>query len=275
MGVNFSLGQFYGDARIAMTGATFDVRAQSATAREEDVETHSHRDAHFVLVLSGLYISSAHGADEISRAPTLVFNPPGTTHRDRFVEGIGRFVTVSLDVAAYRELSSTVSVCRYATLLRAKAALAAAFDIVRGIRERRDPSHIESSAWELMSGIEPRVRPMTQAPIWALEAYESIMDRATDAGLEVRDVAADIGMHPVHVARVFRECWGCSPGELIRWRRVDRAADLLRHSNRSGAEIAAAVGFADQSHMTRAFRATFGVTPSMFHRYKPPVPARR
>jgi AraC family transcriptional regulator len=215
MGVDFSLGQFYGDARIAMTGATFDVRAQSATAREEDVETHSHRDAHFVLVLSGLYISSAHGADEISRAPTLVFNPPGTTHRDRFVEGIGRFVTVSLDVAAYRELSSTVSVCRYATLLRAKAALASAFDIVRGIRERRDPSHIESSAWELMSGIEQRVRPMTKAPIWALKAYESIMDRSTDAGLEVRDVAADIGMHPVHVARVFRECWGCSPGDSL------------------------------------------------------------
>jgi AraC family transcriptional regulator len=100
------------------------------------------------------------------------------------------------------------------------------------------------------------------------------MDQATYARLEVRHVAQEIDVHPVHLARVFRDYWGCSPGELIRWRRLDRAADLLRRSRLSGAEIAAEVGFVDQSHLIRAFRATYGVSPGeyrkrRFHGYKP------
>jgi AraC family transcriptional regulator len=264
MEVNFKLGQFYGDPRIAVTSASFDFRAQSATAREEDVETHSHHDAHFVLVLSGAYVSSAQGADDFRRAPSLVFNPPGTIHRDRFVKGIGRFVTISLAIDAYCELSSAASVCRHATLVRTKGALAAAFGIAREIRAYQDPFQIESLAWELMTCVESKARAETKVPIWALRAYEAIMDRSMEARLEVRHIAADVNMHPVHVARVFRECWGCSPGELIRWRRVDKAVDLLRHSRKSGAEIAAAVGFVDQSHMNRAFRTIFGVAPSAF-----------
>jgi AraC family transcriptional regulator len=266
MGVNFKLGQFYGDPRIAVTSAAFDVRAQSATTREEDVETHSHRDAHFVLVLSGVYISSARGAVEFCRAPTLVFNPPGTTHRDRFFKGVGRFVTVSMGVEAYSEMSSATSMCRQATLVHTKGALASAFDVARCIRDHEHALHLESSAWELMASVEEGARPVTKPPAWALTAYEAIMERSTEARLEVRHIAADIKMHPVHLARVFRECWGCTPGELIRWRRVDRAADLLRHSNKSSAEIAAMVGFVDQSHMNRAFRLTFGIAPGAFRK---------
>jgi AraC family transcriptional regulator len=99
-----------------------------------------------------------------------------------------------------------------------------------------------------------------------LRAYEAIMDRATEARLHVGDVAAEIGVHPVHLARAFRAAWDCSPGELIRWRRVDQAADMLRRLDVSAAEIAAQVGFADQSHMTRAFRATYGMAPGAYRR---------
>jgi AraC family transcriptional regulator len=39
---------------------------------------------------------------------------------------------------------------------------------------------------------------------------------------------------------------------------------MLRRSDISGAQIAAQVGFADQSHMTRAFRATYGIAPGVY-----------
>src|SRR5262249_28347584 len=109
---------------------------------------------------------------------------------------------------------------------------------------------------------------------WARRAYEAIMDRATETRLEVRQLAEEVGAHPVHLARVFREAWGCSPGELIRWRRIDRAAYLLRRSRLSGAEIAAAVGFVDQSHLIRAFRVMYGVSPEAYRRLGQGVPER-
>jgi AraC family transcriptional regulator len=124
---------------------------------------------------------------------------------------------------------------------------------------------MDSMTWELLAAAAAPCRT-GGPPSWALCAYEAIMDRATEAGLDVGSVAAQTGVHPVHLARVFRATWGCSPGELLRWRRVDRAADMLRLSDISGAQIAARVGFADQSHMTRAFQAMYGVAPGVYRR---------
>ena len=51
-----------------------------ADSPPEEVAVHTHLEAHFVLVTSGRYVSSA-SADP-NRKVTLVYNPPGTTHRD-------------------------------------------------------------------------------------------------------------------------------------------------------------------------------------------------
>jgi AraC family transcriptional regulator len=90
------LGHFYGTVRQARTSGGFDISSLAATGREEDVAVHTHADAHFVLVLSGVYISAARWAPARARAPFLVFNPPGTIHRDRFLGGVGSFLTISL-----------------------------------------------------------------------------------------------------------------------------------------------------------------------------------
>jgi AraC family transcriptional regulator len=87
------------------------------------------------------------------------------------------------------------------------------------------------------------------------------MDEAWRPDLTVGAIAADARVHPVHLARVFRQAWGCSPGELLRRRRVERASDLLLRRRMTAAEAAAETGFADQAHMTRAFRAVLGATP--------------
>lgn len=259
--IDLKPGQFYGAPQFGASGSNFDIRALAASGSEHDVHLHTHDDAHFILVLSGLYISTARGAADFVRAPALIFNPPGTTHRDRFVKGVGTFVGVSLRSATFRDLRDVLSLPTHAVELRCRDGLTTAFRIARELRDSRDTVVMESMTWELLAtAAAPRCRT-GDPPSWVLCAYEAIMDRATEARLNVGDVAAEIGVHPVHLARVFRAAWGCSPGELLRWRRVDRAADMLCRSDISGAQIAAQVGFADQSHMTRAFRATYGIAP--------------
>lgn len=259
-------GQFYGTPQFGANGGNFDICALTASGSEHDVHLHTHDDAHFIVVLSGLYISTARGAADFLRAPALIFNPPGTTHRDRFAKGIGTFVGVSIRSATFKNLRDVLPLATHAVQLRSRDGLTTAFRIAREVRGSRDTVVMDSMAWELLgTAAAPRCRT-SDPPSWVLSAYEAIVDRATDARLEVRDVAAEIGVHPVHLARVFRATWGCSPGELLRWRRVDRAADMLRRSDIYGAQIAAQVGFADQSHMTRAFRATYGIAPGVYRR---------
>ncbi|MBL7261954.1 helix-turn-helix transcriptional regulator [Paractinoplanes lichenicola] len=77
----------------------------------------------------------------------------------------------------------------------------------------------------------------------------------------VRTVAAEVGWSGHHLTDRFRAETGLRPKEAARVARFDRARRALR-PGRPIAEVAAAYGFADQSHLVREFRSLAGCTPS-------------
>jgi AraC family transcriptional regulator len=82
--------------------------------------------------------------------------------------------------------------------------------------------------------------------------------------IKLEDVAAAVHLSPFHLARLFKQVSGLSPHQYLVQVRVNAARSLLSAGSgqRSLAEVAAAVGFADQSHLTRQFKRHFGLTPS-------------
>ncbi len=267
MTVRFRPGQFYGVRHDRTQGGIFELGVLEATAPEHDVHLHLHEEAHFVLVLAGTYISSAHGAPSMAPAPALVYNPPGTVHRDRFLGGKGRFMTISIEPARLDAGDALRRIPACASYLQQAACLRTAFSLARGMQGQPDSFLLEAGVWELLAHTD--MRPgvaVRQPPSWMRHAYGAVMDGAVDPGLSIADVAASSGVHPVHLARVFRELFGCSPGELLRWRRIERACAMLREQGRSVAEIALDAGFVDQSHMSHAFRQRFGMPPGAWRR---------
>lgn len=69
------------------------------------------------------------------------------------------------------------------------------------------------------------------------------------------------GMDRWAVARQFRAAFGTSPTRFRTMRQLDLARRLMRAGRPLG-EVAAAVGFADQSHLTRMFKRAYGLTPA-------------
>ncbi|WP_250008954.1 helix-turn-helix transcriptional regulator [Actinoplanes sp. M2I2] len=80
-------------------------------------------------------------------------------------------------------------------------------------------------------------------------------------GASIRSVAAEVGWSGRHLTGQFRAEVGLRPKEAARVARFDRARRALR-PDRPIAAVAAAHGFADQSHLVREFRALAGCTPS-------------
>nr|WP_255644520.1 helix-turn-helix transcriptional regulator [Actinoplanes polyasparticus] len=87
-------------------------------------------------------------------------------------------------------------------------------------------------------------------------AYQRIV-----RGTPVRNVAAEVGWSDRHLTNRFRAEVGLRPKETARVARFDRARRAL-HPGALIAEVAAAHGYADQSHLVREFRALAGCTPS-------------
>lgn len=79
------------------------------------------------------------------------------------------------------------------------------------------------------------------------------------------ELAALSGLSPFHFQRAFKAAHGISPHQ---WRMALRLAEAKRRLARgeSPAEVAAAVGLADQAHLTRRFAGMYGVTPARYQR---------
>ncbi len=88
------------------------------------------------------------------------------------------------------------------------------------------------------------------------------MERATETLLSRLALAAEAGVSPRQVERLFRQHLGRTPGEHYLRLRLDRARLLLRQSELSVLEVAVACGFASASHFTRAYRRAYGHAPS-------------
>jgi AraC-like DNA-binding protein len=104
----------------------------------------------------------------------------------------------------------------------------------------------------------------TPLPGWLAKAQEYIHAQFR-LSFRIADVAREVNVSPVRLARRFRRHFGLSLASYTRKLRLDWAGVELASSEQPLSVIARRAGFADQSHFTRAFRQHTGLTP---HRYR-------
>ncbi|MBY3554938.1 AraC family transcriptional regulator [Modestobacter lapidis] len=91
------------------------------------------------------------------------------------------------------------------------------------------------------------------------------LDARVAEGLSLDAAAAHFGVRPTHLVRAFTRRYGLPPHRYLTGRRVDRARRLLL-DGMAPAEVAIAVGFYDQAHLTRHFRRMLATTPAAYAR---------
>jgi AraC family transcriptional regulator len=268
--LSMPFGTFYGHTEMCWRAGALDLAVLNADPARV-VQRHTHADAHFVLVIEGLYSSSARGAPALSSGLALIFNPVGTTHRDTFVARqhrvTGRFMTVSIAAEFLTETDSPAHTAPAAVAVTDPRAMSIARQLSRECLEpHADALSRESLSLQLLTSVsDARMREPAAAPSWLATAREALDDRITE-DVRIGDIAAAVGVHPVHLARVFQRHLGCAPGEYLRRRRVERAQVMLRETTQTLSTIALSCGFADQSHLSRVFGCAVGATPGAFRR---------
>jgi AraC-like DNA-binding protein len=91
--------------------------------------------------------------------------------------------------------------------------------------------------------------------------------------LGVDEMAAAAGLSRAYFSREFRRAFGESPHGYLLTRRLERAAALLRNTDRSVAEVCLDVGLTSVGSFTTSFKRTFGKTPTAYRRSFPPAAA--
>ena len=87
------------------------------------------------------------------------------------------------------------------------------------------------------------------------------------------ELASAAGLSRAHFSREFRKAFGESPHAYLLTRRLERAAALLRTTDRSVVEICFAVGLRSVGSFTSSFTRTYGVSPTAYRAAFPPAAA--
>ena len=103
---------------------------------------------------------------------------------------------------------------------------------------------------------------------------KDLIDARYREPLDVPALARAARLSTAHFSREFRRSFGETPHQYLLTRRLERAAELLRNTDRSVAEICLNVGLTSVGSFTTSFGRAFGMSPTTYRASYPPSSAR-
>jgi AraC-like DNA-binding protein len=115
--------------------------------------------------------------------------------------------------------------------------------------------------------------PVALPPERHLLRARDLADSRFAEPLGVEDMARAAGLSPAHFSRMFRRTFGETPHVYLLTRRLERAAALLRTTDRSVADICISVGLSSVGSFTSSFTRLYGTSPTGYRARFPPAAA--
>jgi len=116
-----------------------------------------------------------------------------------------------------------------------------------------------------------RSRPARATPAkpiagWKMRRLVEFIEENLDNDLSLHAMAEEVEISPLYLARAFKAAVGQSPHQYVLARRIERARELLRNTSMPVVDVAMAVGFSSQSHLSHWFLRQVGVSPAAYRR---------
>jgi AraC family transcriptional regulator len=223
---------------------------------------HTHAHAYVSVAVQGGYVEECERTAWDCVLGGTIFHVAGENHSNRFSDLGARLLIMEIGAPLLATLRSqglepdrqnaVVSPFCMHLALRLEQAV--------GLNDPLSALSAEGLGMELLAETLHIARQSDIRPDWLASIKEMLHDRFRES-LTLPDLAAQVQVHPVYLARAFRKRYGCSVGEMIRALRAEAAYYDLVHSTTPIAEIAVRTGFTDQSHLSRVLKRHAGVSP--------------
>lgn len=230
---------------------------------------HEHELAGLAVVLEGSYQKRMRRATYECRPGTLTLEPPGIGHAESYGTADARVLLIEIMPERLATVTDRLPSFPEAAFGSHPSVwqLGGRMALELQTPDASSSLALEGLALELIATAarlsSPNGLRSSTQPAWLRRIIEHLRDDFR-ADLPVHALAAEAGVHPTHLARVFRAHEGCSLGEFVRQRRIEWAAVQLATTPLPLSTVAQLAGFYDQSHFTRVFGARMGMSPGRY-----------
>jgi AraC family transcriptional regulator len=244
------------------------IMSEIGYAAKSRLSEHSHENAHFCFVLQGTY-TELHNKQELCCGPsTLTFRPPGEIHEDEFHNQAVRVFTIEVPPKWIERLRQDSVYLGRSISFQGGAITRLSERIVKEFHQMDTAAGliIEGLTLEIMAETARHSSAQSverNIPYWLKQAKDLLHERFAE-NLTLEQIASEVGIHPIHLASVFRQKYHCTVGEYIRQLRIEYACCEITRGKMSLVTIALNAGFANQGHFSSTFKRLTGVTPGVY-----------
>jgi AraC-like DNA-binding protein len=218
---------------------------------------HVHAETTVVVPLSGLFVENTLNSSIKGEPGVAIVETPDTPHENIYSPVGG--TNLRLRLGAELERFASFEAVGQSDHIRA-------YEIAQEMAERMsdaDPLLMECAGLEILGFVR-------NGPAWVPRGdFNYLRDVVADLrarispGRGIAAIARDVSISPIRLVRSFRRAYGISLARFMRILQMQHALRLLNDPALSISAVAAEAGFSDQSHMTRAFAQTYGLTPAV------------
>lgn len=262
MSANLQTGQFYGATQRRME-ARGVVLSELRHLHGRKLPEHTHESAYFGLLLEGGYTEKFTERSTEYGPFTLGFHPPQFTHVDEIGACGSRMFCIEVRDSFWSKVRDYLTSPKFTPDLCGAKTTWLGLRLYLAFKE----GALESLAIEELTAQmlehcsqSPTVTERS-TPVWLGRVVE-LLRASYRHPITLEGIAREVGVHPIHLSRVFRKKYRCTMGEYVNRLRVQFVCSQISQGWPALNELALEAGFADQSHMGRVFRSTVGDTPA-------------
>lgn len=232
------------------------------------IALHSHEHPAITLVLAGSFSESFGSITHSCEPLSLLYKPASAEHTNRYGSSGSRSFIIELLPVSLVRLTPFAALEDRAPQRAAATLAPLALRICAAFRagETRLLWECEEIALRIANEGAARLGSTTTCPPRWLQDIEERIRTDCASSHTLSGLASAANVHPIYLARIFRRHFGTSIGKYARRCRIASAVHDLTLPGVRGSDVAHRLGYCDQSHFGRAFRAETDVQPSAYQR---------
>lgn len=226
---------------------------------------HHHAETSLSIVLSGRYVERRRGHETEHAAGHLLLCRAFEEHEQLF-SSHGAYKILITPSASALELLDAASCWNAIAPIHSPRVAAVGAQLLWELKNKDEFSDLvlDGLTGELLAVLGRCGRRLGAPSDAKMAAALAYIEAHACEGLTISQVADAVDDDPWRISAAFRKRFGKTIGACAREARLAAAFDQLANSRTPIAAVAGECGFHDQAHLTRCFRAAYGITPGRF-----------